>query len=376
MSAHTVPQLVAVIGDDDRAAQWCARLLARGCGVTFVDLSAHGLADAVAQHFTTSQRMGTFPRASLNNLCRITTLDELVAVDFGVVCASLDEATLVRDVKRKAPHMTIAAQHTLTDYTTRATAIAPIHLVPLVSVEGPHAERVRDILADVGFHAVVGLPSAHDDEQFGTGLVQIGDANPATVLAVLRALRSTHTGAGAHLASWEARTLNVQASRWQPGDEVPAPLDYYRTTVNPDWVDYNGHMTESAYLVAFGWATDVLFRYIGDDEAYRAAGHSFYTVETHITYEREAVVNEPLRITTRVLDVDAKRMHIYHEMFHGESGDRLSTSEQMLVHVDMAAQRSATIPPEVATAVAAVHARHATLPPADGVGRVMRIVKK
>ena len=128
--------------------------------------------------------------------------------------------------------------------------------------------------------------------------------------------------------------------------------------------------------MAFGWATDVLFRYIGDDEAYRAAGHSFYTVETHITYEREAVVNEPLRITTRVLDVDAKRMHIYHEMFHGESGDRLSTSEQMLVHVDMAAQRSAAILPEVATAVAAVHARHATLPPADGVGRVMRIVKK
>lgn len=376
MSAHAVPQLVAVIGDDDRAAQWCARLLARGCGVTFVDLSPHGLVDAIAQHFTTSQRMGAFPRASLSNLCRITTLDELVAVDFGVVCATHNEAEVVRRVEERAPSMVIAAQHTLTSHTTRATAISPIHLVPLVSVEGPHAERVRDILADVGFHAVIGLPSAQDDEQFGTGLVQVGDASPATVLAVVRALRSTNTGAGAHLAAWEARTLNVHAARWQPSDAVPAPLDFYRTTVNPDWVDYNGHMTESAYLVAFGWATDVLFRYIGDDEKYRAAGHSFYTVETHITYEREAVVNEPLRITTRVLDVDAKRMHIYHEMYHGESGDRLSTSEQLLVHVDMAAQRSAPILPEVAAALVAVRASHASMPLADGVGRVMQIVKK
>jgi carnitine 3-dehydrogenase len=135
-------------------------------------------------------------------------------------------------------------------------------------------------------------------------------------------------------------------------------------------------MTESAYLVAFGWATDVLFRYIGDDENYRAAGHSFYTVETHITYEREAVVNEPLRITTRVLDVDPKRLQIYHEMFHGETGDRLSTSEQLLVHVDMAAQRSAPMLPEVATALTVVHASHASLPLADGVGRIMQIRKK
>lgn len=376
MSAHAVPQLVAVIGDDDRAAQWCARLLARGCGVTFVDLSPEGLADAVAQHFTSSQRMGTFPRASLSNLCRITSLDELVAVEFAVVCASHDEEGLVRQVERRAPDMVIAAQHTQTNRTTRATAVSPLHLVPLVSVEGPQAERVRDILADVGFNAVIGLPSSEDDEQFGTGLVQVGGDDPTTVLAVLRALRSTNTGAGTHLANWEARTLDVQATRWHPSDAVPAPLDYYRTMVNPDWVDYNGHMTESAYLVAFGWATDVLFRYIGDDENYRAAGHSFYTVETHITYEREAVVNEPLRITTRVLDVDPKRMHIYHEMFHGETGDRLSTSEQLLVHVDMTAQRSSPMLPEVANALAAVHASHCGLPAADGVGRIMQIRKK
>jgi acyl-CoA thioesterase FadM len=376
MNTNDVPRLVAVVGDDDLAAQWCARLLARGCGVTFVDLSDVDLGGNVARHFIASQRMGVFPRATRDNLCRITSLDELVAVDLCVVSSSQNEIDLVRRIEEKAPQMTIVAQRTATDRTTRATAIAPVNLVPLVSVEGPDATRVADVLTDVGFHAVVGLPSAEDDERYGTGLVTLGGCDPGTVLALLRALRATNTGAGALLTAWEARTLGTGSTPWRAGDIVPAPLDSYRTAVNPDWVDYNGHMTESAYLVAFGWATDVLFRYIGDDESYRAAGHSFYTVETHITYEREAIVNEPLRITTHVLDVDAKRLHIYHEMFHGETGDRMSTCEQMLVHVDMNAQRSTAILPDVAAALAAVHASHRDLPRGEGVGRTMQIIKK
>lgn len=371
-----MPQLVAVIGDDDIAAQWCARLLARGCGVTFVDLSEGGLTDAVAHHFTTSQRMGTFPRATLANLCRITTLDELVAVEFAIVSSAHNELALVQRVEAYAPTMIIGAQRSVTNRTTRCSAVAPVNVVPLVCVEGPQAKFVAALLGDVGFHAVIGMPSPQEDEQFGSGLVLVGSEDPNTILAVIRALRSTNTGAGALLAAWEARVLNSAVLRWNPGDVVPAPLDSYRTTVNPDWVDYNGHMTESAYLVAFGWATDVLFRYIGDDEHYRAAGHSFYTVETHITYEREATVNEPLRITTRVLDVDSKRLHIYHEMFHGDSDERMSTSEQMLVHVDMQKGHSAPILPTVATALAAVHARHRDLPVGSGVGRTMQIVRK
>ena len=61
-------------------------------------------------------------------------------------------------------------------------------------------------------------------------------------------------------------------ARWQPGDTVVAPLDFYRGEVLPAWVDYNRHMTEAAYLTAFGWASDALFTYIGDDDQYRTDG--------------------------------------------------------------------------------------------------------
>ena len=165
----------------------------------------------------------------------------------------------------------------------------------------------------------------------------------------------------------EGRLLRAP-SRWQPGDVVPAPLDFYRTNVLPGWVDYNHHMTEAAYLTAVGWASDAMFSYIGDDDEYRAAGHSFYTTETHIAYLREAAEGAPLRITTRVLGVDRKRLHIYHEMFRGADQSLLATTEQMLVHVDMNAARGVAILPDVRAALDAIADAHRTLPPAARAG--------
>ena len=194
------------------------------------------------------------------------------------------------------------------------------------------------------------------------------------LIAVMQALRPYGEGAGRIFARDEARRLAAASSApWSSGTRVPGPLDLYRGTVQPDWVDYNGHMSEWAYLTAFGWASDALFRYIGDDEAYRAAGHSFYTVETHINYLREASTGEPLRITTQLLGLDEKRMHVFHTMYHGESGDPLATTEQMLVHVDMNAGRSAPIQPRVYEALGAIMAAHRDMPTPPQVGRQMAV---
>ena len=174
-------------------------------------------------------------------------------------------------------------------------------------------------------------------------------------------------GSGIAQVDHEGRLLQAP-SRWQPGDLVPAPLDFYRGYVLPAWVDYNHHMTEAAYLTAVGWASDALFSYVGDDDDYRAAGHSFYTTETHIAYLREAAENTPLHITTRVLGVDRKRLHIYHEMFRGTDDSLLATTEQMLVHVDMNAARGVAILAEVRAALDAIALAHFTLAPAARAG--------
>ena len=48
-------------------------------------------------------------------------------------------------------------------------------------------------------------------------------------------------------------------------DKLSQPLELYQAQVRPDWIDYNGHMSESFYLYAFGDASDALFQYIGID---------------------------------------------------------------------------------------------------------------
>ena len=152
----------------------------------------------------------------------------------------------------------------------------------------------------------------------------------------------------------------------------PAPLRLHETTVAPEWVDYNGHLSEWAYLLVFGDAADAFFRYVGVDEDYRAAGRSLYTAETHLHHLREARLGERLRLTLQVLGTDAKRLHIAHEMFN-EAGGRIATGEQMLLHVDTRAGKVAPFPEDLAGRLRRIAAAHAVLPVPDYVGHVMAI---
>lgn len=152
------------------------------------------------------------------------------------------------------------------------------------------------------------------------------------------------------------------AKAWDASAAIAAPLCLHETNVRPEWVDYNGHMSESCYLLAFGDSSDAFFRFIGIDESYREqGGHSLYTVETHIHNIREVALGQPLRLSLQLLDVDAKRVHIFHAMHHATSGELLATCEQMLVHVQMAQGRSAPMPTDLQQRLAAIHAAHALL---------------
>ena len=344
---------VAVTGGGSRAAEWATRFLASGLDVVVDDST---LCDAVAALWPSAQRLGLFPGASLDRL----------RVSAGP--ADVASAAVIQVVTGETP-----TGSGLVATEAHARGCSPIHLLPLVEVDGQDAAALTDFYRSLGMTPVGTDASSHERWQLGEGLVQLTDGDPDALLAVMRSLRATNTGAGRAIAHHEALRFATGAPVWRPGDEVPAPLELYRTRVEPDWVDYNGHMTEAAYLTAAGWASDALFRYIGDDEAYRAAGHSFYTVETHIHYLLEVDVHEPIVFTTQLLGVDAKRVHLIHTMLHGDTGATLCTAEQMLVHVDMTAGRSVAILPEVADALAAIAAAHADLPIPSQVGSVMRL---
>ena len=163
---------------------------------------------------------------------------------------------------------------------------------------------------------------------------------------------------------------------WDAQAPIAAPLCLLQTTVAPQWVDYNGHMSESCYLLVFGDNSDAFFRFIGIDEDYRAAGHSLYTVQTQLHNLRECSQGDPIRLTLQLLDADDKRLHIFHAMFHGSSGELLATGEQMLVHVDMRQQRSVAMAPELLAKVQAIRLAHAALPKPAQAGQPIGIRRK
>jgi acyl-CoA thioester hydrolase len=131
----------------------------------------------------------------------------------------------------------------------------------------------------------------------------------------------------------------------------------YRDTVRAEWVDYNGHLRDAFYMLIYSYATDALLDAIGLDAAQRdARGRSMYTLEAHLNYLREIKQGARVRVDVRVLEHDAKRVRVYLEMYADESGEPVSASEQLLLHVDRSGPRAAPFDADVLARVAALRA--------------------
>ena len=142
-----------------------------------------------------------------------------------------------------------------------------------------------------------------------------------------------------------------------------------RRAVPADWTDYNGHMNEARYLQAFSDASDRLMEAVGIDAAYIAAGQSCFTVETHIRHLGEASAGDEITITTRILEAQGKRLHLWHEIYVADH--LIATGEQMLIHVDLASRRACAPSDDVAQRLGDLAARHGVLPMPDGIGRAV-----
>jgi acyl-CoA thioester hydrolase len=146
----------------------------------------------------------------------------------------------------------------------------------------------------------------------------------------------------------------------------------YTSRVRREWCDYNGHMNVAYYVIAFDEATDAFYDWMGLDRAYRErSGCSSFTLEGHITWERELLEGDPIRVRSLLLDFDAKRLHYFHEMYHAEKGYLASSHELLAIHIDMSARRSAPMPADTMARLAEVKAAHALLPRPPQIGRTI-----
>jgi acyl-CoA thioester hydrolase len=140
--------------------------------------------------------------------------------------------------------------------------------------------------------------------------------------------------------------------------------------VEPQWIDYNGHLNMAYYNVLFDRAVDEAYELIGIGADYVSRReHSFFTAEVHLRYLRELHAGDPVRVTFQLLDFDRKRLHTFEQLFHAEDGFVAATSENMSLHVDMGSRKTAAFPPEVTQRLAQMKGSHARLPRPEAAGR-------
>jgi acyl-CoA thioester hydrolase len=144
--------------------------------------------------------------------------------------------------------------------------------------------------------------------------------------------------------------------------------------IEPQWIDYNGHLNMAYYNVLMDRSLDEFFAVLGIGPDYiKTRNCSTMTAECHVRYVREVHLGDPVQVSTQILGFDAKRLHTFETLRHATEGWISATSENLTLHIDMSVRRVAPFPPDIAATIASVAASHLTLPRPDGADRAVAL---
>ncbi|MEZ5659498.1 MAG: thioesterase family protein [Burkholderiaceae bacterium] len=153
---------------------------------------------------------------------------------------------------------------------------------------------------------------------------------------------------------------------------ITALIESHHEIVQPDWVDGGGRMRTGLYMVVFDVATGGFFTAAGWSRADRVPFKcTVFTLESHLCCERAPRNGDPLRFTTQLIDVDAKRVHYLHEMRHATEGWLAASNELVSMNVNTETRRSAPFPEHLAARFAAIRDAHRALGVPAQVGRAV-----
>lgn len=142
--------------------------------------------------------------------------------------------------------------------------------------------------------------------------------------------------------------------------DAPAPLLFEdRFTVQPEWLDPNGHMNVAFYLRAVDDGSNTFFDDIGLGWAYTRTGvGSVFVTGCNMDFKQELFAGNALRVTTQLLDWSSKLIHCYAEVFNASENYLAASCESLYMHIAFATRRSAPIPEASQQRLARIHAVH------------------
>jgi carnitine 3-dehydrogenase len=185
---------------------------------------------------------------------------------------------------------------------------------------------------------------AQSDEQAnGSSIRELEELRDDCLVSVMQGLRTAGYGAGEVLADFE-RALFDRAPVPATTRDLSQPLKVHEVRIPTDWVDYNGHTNDSRYAQLSGDAADAFLRYLGMDAEYLRGGHSYYTVESHISYIAQSHAGDAVYVTAQIMGHDAKRLHLFNRIHRSDDNSIIATGEHMYLHVDTTLGKTVAAP--------------------------------
>jgi acyl-CoA thioester hydrolase len=95
-----------------------------------------------------------------------------------------------------------------------------------------------------------------------------------------------------------------------------------------------------------------------------------------VTYQGEVRLGDPVRVTSQLLDVDAKRLHFMHRMYHAEKGYLAATLECVSLHVSLTTRRASAFPEDRLAFLNRVLTAHRVLGVPEEAGRRISVSRR
>jgi acyl-CoA thioester hydrolase len=176
------------------------------------------------------------------------------------------------------------------------------------------------------------------------------------------------------------RQRNQHADTASPAEAraaAPAPFRSTEMAIEPQWIDYNGHLNMAYYQVLFDRAVDEMFTLLGIGPDYvRTRNATLFALESHTCYLRELKLGDRVVVDIQILDHDGKRLHFFETMKKQPEGEVAATCEQAGIHIDLTTRRSAPIPADLLPRIAALAESHAALSRPERAGRSIGLRKR
>src|SRR3954463_2061759 len=148
-------------------------------------------------------------------------------------------------------------------------------------------------------------------------------------------------------------------------------------SIDPQWIDYNSHLNMAYYNVMLDRAIAELWLRLGIGPGYMKERHgSTFTAECHVRYLKEIHLGDPVQVSILLVAADEKRLHTFEELRHANEGWLSATSENMTIHIDMAARKTAPFPPDIRARIKGLANAHRAVARPEGIGRKVAMPSK